>query len=208
MIFSRALQVEFECSHNSDGEGAYTVFNVIQPLLINYKPANEIMIQTFAILWTDSPDTRLIAMIEQALIIGALPPVKLLHASKGELSIIYNKKLKGRDFTRFRDAWTDIALGVWYDEWTAEFIKEDSAIITWDKGRLLRAFAPAILDKHDLGSKPFTGDMFLHHEEWMPDKIFGGNDCTEPVEQVPEFIDWDPLFEAGIPYPKMPPNNT
>lgn len=206
MFYSRALQIEFEHVHNEEGEGAYTVFNVIQPLLINHKPANEIMLQSFAILWTDSPDTRLIAMVEEALITGALSPVKLLHASKGSLCVVYNNKLQGIDYLRFQDAWIDIALGVWYDEWSAELVNEDYVGCSRDGGRLFRTFAPPILDKHDLGIKPFTGEMFLHHDDWTPDKIIHCDDRENLKHDQLELVDSDPFpgFEDGIPYPDTP----
>lgn len=209
MIYSRALQIEFEHAPYEEGEGAYTVFNVIQPLLINRKPANEIMLQSFAILWTGSPDTRLIAMVEEALITGVLPAVKLLHASKGSLCVVYNKKLQGKDYNRFQDAWTDIALGVWYDEWTAEFVNEDDVSSSWDGGRLFRTFAPVILDKHDLGIKPFTGEMFLHHDDWTPDKIIYCHDRENLTDDQLELVDSDPFpgFEDGIPHPDTPLKN-
>ncbi|SEJ94473.1 hypothetical protein [Pseudomonas sp. NFR16] len=207
MIYSRALQIEFEHAHNEEGEGAYTVFNVIQPLLINNKPANEIMLQSFAILWTGSPDTRLIAMAEEALITGVLAPVKLLHASKGSLSVVYNKKLRGKDCRRFQESWADIALGVWYDEWTAEFVREDEVSSTWDVGRLFRTFAPVILDKHDIGVKPFTTEMFLHHEDWMPDKFIDPSDNDNPLDEMLAFFDPNPFpgFDLGIPHPETLP---
>ncbi|MCH5551112.1 hypothetical protein L6227_17690 [Pseudomonas syringae pv. syringae] len=209
MIYSRALHVEFEHAHNEEGEGAYTVFNVIQPLLINRKPANEIMLQSFAILWTDSPDTRLIAMVEEALITGALSPVKLLHASKGSLCVVYNNKLQGIDYLRFQDAWIDIALGVWYDEWSAELVNEDYVGSSRDGGRLFRTFAPAILDKHDLGIKPLTGEMFLHHDDWTPDKIIYCDDSENLTDDQLELLDSDPFtgFEDGIPHPDTPLKN-
>ncbi len=206
MIYSRALQIEFEHAQNEDGEGAYTVFNVIQPLLINYKHANEIMLQSFAILWTGAPDTRLIAMVEEALITGVLSPVKLLHASKGSLCVVYNKRLQGKDYRRFQDAWTDIALSVWYDEWTAEFVNENDVNSSWDGGRLFRAFAPVILDNHDLGIKPFTGEMFLHHDDWTPDKITYCNGRDKLTDDQLKLLDSDPFagFEDDIPDPDTP----
>jgi len=206
MIYSRALQIEFEHAHNEEGEGAYTVFNVIQPLLINRKPADEIMLQSFAILWTDSPDTRLIAMVEEALITGALSPVKLLHASKGNLCVVYNKMLQGKEYLRFQAAWSDIALGVWYDEWTAELVSEDDMYSTWDGGRLFRTFAPLILDKHDLGIRPFTGEMFLHHDDWTPDKIIYCDDRENLTDDQLELLDSDPFtgFEDGISHSDKP----
>lgn len=209
MIYSRALQIEFEHVHNEEGEGAYTVFNVIQPLLINRKPANEIMLQSFAILWTDSPDTRLIAMVEKALITGGLSPVKLLHASKGSLCVVYSNKLQGMDYLRFQDAWIDIALGVWYDEWNADLVNEEDVGCSRDGGRLFRTFAPAIFDKHDLGIKPFTGEMFLHHDDWTPDKIIYCDDRENLTDDQLSLVDSDlfPGFEDGIPHPDTPLKN-
>lgn len=209
MIYSRALQIEFEHAHNEEGEGAYTVFNVIQPLLINHKPATEVMLQSFAILWTDAPDTRLIAMIEEALITCVLSPVKLLHASKGSLCVVYSNKLQGMDYLRFHDAWIDIALGVWYDEWNAELINEDSVGCSRDGGRLFRTFAPVILDKHVLGIKPFTGEMFLHHDDWTPEKIIYYDDRENLTDDQLELLDSDPFpgFEDGILLPDTPLKN-
>lgn len=171
MIYSRALQVEHEHPHNDEGEGAYTVFNTIQPLRLDFLPSIEIILQQFAVLWVGTPDTRLIAMIEQALIMGVLSPVKLLHASKGNLCVVHHEKLKGKHLSQFKNAWTDIAEGVWYDDWTAEFFCEEEVSFLGGGGRIFSEFAPDILEKHSLGLKPFTKEMFLHYEDWTPDKI-------------------------------------
>lgn len=183
MIYSRVLHVEYEHPNNDEGDGAYTLFSLIQPLQMNRKPTKDVMAQYLAVLWAGLPDTRLIALIEKALISGVLAPVKLLHASEGNLCVVYSGHLREIDYAWFEDAWTDLALGVWYDEWIAEFFREDSLSGVQNGGRLFRHFASEILTKHNLGITPFTDEMFLFHEEWAPDNFFPAGSNLEGDEQ-------------------------
>ena len=80
MIYSRLLYIEHEHSHDEHGEGGYTVFSTQQSKGINFMPLDVLSMQTFAVLWWDTPDTRVIYLIEMAIITGELSPVKLLHA--------------------------------------------------------------------------------------------------------------------------------
>jgi hypothetical protein len=117
--------------------------------------------------------------------------------------------VKDKEYLRFQEAWSDIALGVWYDEWTAEFVNEDDVGCSWDGGRLFRTFAPVILDNHDLGIKPFTGEMSLHHDDWTPDKIIYCDDRENLTDDQLELLDLDSFtgFEDGIPNPDTPLKN-
>lgn len=203
MIYSRALQVEYEHPHNEEGEGAYTVFNAIQPLRLDFLPSIEIILQQFVVLWVGTPDTRIIAMIEEALIKGVLAPVKLLHASKGNLCVVHHEKLRGKHLSQFKNAWTDIAGGVWYDDWTAEFFCEGEISPLGGGGRIFSKFAPDILASHCLRLKPFTKEMFLHYDDWTPDKIMPAEtefDLTNAPSDFPMFDD-DEFDDPSAPKP-------
>lgn len=62
-------------------------------------------IQKFAVLWEDEPDTRVINLIEQSIVLAVLSPVKLLHSSKGMLVVVYDSTLAGENFELFHLAW-------------------------------------------------------------------------------------------------------
>ena len=90
MIYSRLLYTEHEQPPKDNGEGAYTIFSTQQPTDINFMPLDVVCIQRFAVLWNETRDMRLIALIEQSIIIAQLSPVKLLHVAEGMLIIVYD----------------------------------------------------------------------------------------------------------------------
>ncbi|MBD8828585.1 hypothetical protein [Pseudomonas sp. CFBP 13602] len=171
MIYSRILHTEYEHPANEDGEGAYTVFTVVQPYKLNFKKCTKVCIQTFAILWKDTVDTRLISIVEKALINGVLPPVKALYAAKGNLNVIYSNDLDGDDYNKLYQSWSKLGLGVWYDQWITQFFSETE--ITHERGNNFLGEIRCIFQQHDLGIQPFTSEMFLFHEEWTPENVFG-----------------------------------
>lgn len=115
MIYSRLLYTEHEQPHNDDGEGAYTIFSTQQLFGADCMPLEAVCIQKLAVLWEDQPDTRVIDLIEQSIILVILSPVKLLHASEGMLVVVYDSTLVGENFELFHLAWAKIAAGVMYD---------------------------------------------------------------------------------------------
>lgn len=179
MIFSRLLYTEHEHPANEDNGGGYTVFRTQQSLDINYMPLDVVCIQKFAVLWEGKPDTRVIDLIEQAIIMGQLSPVKVLHASKGTLFIAYDAQLNGEKFEGFEEAWGDIASCVMYDSWTTVFIKDRNVGQGFDGCRLFGAYVPEILATNELGITGYTADMFLFWDEWKPENISYGSEPRE-----------------------------
>ncbi|VVP58897.1 hypothetical protein PS838_05964 [Pseudomonas fluorescens] len=200
MIYSRLLYTEHEHPHNEHGEGGYTVFSTQQSKSINFMPLDVLSMQTFAVLWWDTPDTRVIYLIEMAIITGQLSPVKLLHASKGTLVIVYDDDLADEKYGDFKAAWDDIASYALYDEWNAIVIKESEIAFDLDGGRLFRKYAPEILAANTLGIVEFTSDMFLFWDEWDPRDILGELDPEEERANLKHLRDGPDLFDDGVDF--------
>lgn len=77
---------------------------------------DEVCIQTFAVLWDTVKDTRIIDLIERSIVQGVLSPVKLLHASKGTLMVVYDHRIAQSVKEDLEEAWQDLAGAVMYDE--------------------------------------------------------------------------------------------
>lgn len=212
MIYSRLLYTEHEQPHNDDGEGAYTIFSTQQLFGPDCVPLDVTGIQKFAVLWEGQPDTRIIDLIEQSIILNLLSPVKLLNASKGMLVVVYDDMLVGENFGLFHLGWEEIAAGVMYDEWTTLFIKDTDAGFGFDGGRIFRQFARGILDNNEIGISEFTPDMFLFKDDWAPENIFGPPPDEEPeaepeqMQRAPDLFDddldsWRELATGSKPIP-------
>lgn len=115
MIYSRWLYTEHEQPHNDDGEGAYTIFSTQQLFGVDCMPLEVVCIQRFVVLWEGQPDTRVIDLIEQSIALAVLSPVKLLHAFKGMLVVVYDSVLVGETYKLFHLAWAKIAAGALYE---------------------------------------------------------------------------------------------
>jgi hypothetical protein len=194
MIYSRFLYTEHENPAAEDGEGAFTIFSTQQLNDRNFNLLDEVCIQTFAVLWDEVQDTRVIDLIERALVRGALSPVKLLHASKGTLMVVYDHRIAKSVKEDLETTWQLLAGEVMYDEWAAELIPDSKAGSIKCGGRILRQNGPAIL-LNDLGVTEFTRDMFLFAADWTPEAVFGPNanprEKHEPNLQDPNFFDDD-----------------
>lgn len=175
MIYSRLLYTEHEHPHDEDGEGAYTVFSTQQKIGVMGRLLPTLGLQKFAVLWQGIPDTRIIQLIEESIVADSLSPVKLVHASKGTLTVVYNHRLAGNALQDFLHIWEVIADGVEYDSWTLEAIADTQVGKNLEGGRLFRAYAPNILATHQLGITPFTPEMFLFSDDWTPEAVFGAD---------------------------------
>jgi hypothetical protein len=173
MIYSRLLYTEHEQPHNDDGEGAYTIFSTQQLFGPDCVPLGDMKVQKFAVLWEGQPDTRVIDLIEQSIMLTILSPVRLLNASKGTLVVVHDSKLVGENYKLFCLVWEKIAAGVMYDEWTVLFVKDTGTGFGLVGGRIFREFARGILDSNEIGIVEFTPDMFLFKDDWAPENIFG-----------------------------------
>jgi hypothetical protein len=195
MIYSRLLYTEHEHPHDEHGEGAYTIFSTQQAKDVNSLPLRAVCIQKFAVLWEGRPDTRVIDLIEEAIVKGVLAPVKLLHASEGTLFIAYDSMLDEGHYEEFVNAWADIASGALYDYWTAMFIIDLDVTNRVESCRLVRNHAPGILENNSLGITNFTSDMFLFWDEWDPVNVFE----SEPQESNQDPLDFD-SFDDDIKF--------
>lgn len=186
MIYSRLLYTEHEDPAGKNGEDAFTIFSTQQINDRNLNFMDEVCIQTFAVLWDKVKDTRIIDLIERSIVQGVLSPVKLLHASKGTLMVVYDHQIVQSVKLDLEEAWQDLASGVMYDEWTAELIPDSKAGSEAYGGRILR---------DDLGITELTRDMFLFADKWTPEVVFGPDakprDQNESTLRDPDFFDDD-----------------
>lgn len=198
MIYSRWLYTEHEQPHNDDGEGAYTIFSTQQLFGADCMALNVMCIQKFAVLWEGLPDTRVIDLIEQSIILAILSPVKLLNASKGMLVVVYDDILVGENYELFHLAWAKVAAGVMYDEWTVLLIKDAHAGLGFDGGRIFREFARDILDNNEIGITEFTPDMFLFKDDWTPENVFGPDFREEAEARSKQLREGPDLFDDDL----------
>jgi len=198
MIYSRLLYTENEHPHNDDGEGAFTIFSTQQLFGADCMPLDLVCIQKFAVLWEDQPDTRVIDLIEQSIVLAILSPVKLLNASEGMLVVVYDSALVGENFKLFHLAWEKIAAGVMYDEWTVLLIKDTDAGHGFDGGRIFRMFARGILDNNEIGISDFTPDMFLFKDDWAAENVFGSNSFEEANTKSEQLREGPDLFDNDL----------
>lgn len=158
MIYSRFLHTEVQQPPNEYGEGAYAVFSTQQPCAIHFNLMDEICIQTFAVLWGESTDGRLIHLIEKAIVRSVLSPVKLLHASEGTVMVVHDSRMSGSALTDLDEMWQEVCSEVHYGEWTVEIISEVDVGMLSKGGRVLRKYGPGILIQYELGITEFTFD--------------------------------------------------
>ena len=161
-------------------------------------PLEVVCIQRFVVLWEGQPDTRVIDLIEQSITLAVLSPVKLLHASKGMLVVVYDSMLVGETYKLFHLAWAKIAAGALYENWTALLIKDTDVGRGVDGGRIFRHFARDILDDSEVGIAEFTRDMFLFKDDWSPENIFGPSPAEESDAASERQRDESDLFDDDL----------
>jgi hypothetical protein len=185
MIYSRFLYTELEQPHDDDGEGGYTIFSTPQSWAADAIGEHRVGILNFAVLWDGKPDTRVIYLIERAIVRDVMGPVKLVHACEGTLSVVYESLDEDFNDEAFLAVWTDIGSDVQWDDWTVELIAECVVGHVLFGGRLLRNYAPGIMANHKLGISFYTEDMFLFKDDWSEENMFGSGQQQDSDDEPP-----------------------
>lgn len=200
MIYSRLLYTEHEHPHDEDGEGAYTIFSTQQQRDVMGASLPTLGLQHFAVLWAGVPDTRVILLIEESIVAKSLSPVRIVHASKGTLTVVYDHRLVGKPLKDFLHTWEEIADGVEYDSWTLEAIVDKDVGNCFMGGRLFRAHAPSILAAHQLGITPFTSEMFLFSDDWTPEAVYGADYIEKLQTEAKQARRNTDFFDDDLPF--------
>lgn len=160
MNYSRILKVEHDEPRDKDGEGAYTVFTLVQPFQLDLKIADRVFFQTFAILWNDEPDPRIIEVVETGLLQGILSPIKLLRAAELILYIVYSNDINSKAQSLFEERWGDIAQRF---NWLAHFIPELQVSMPNTGDHAFSQFADEVLFSHSIGLWEVTEARLRRH---------------------------------------------
>ncbi len=171
MQYSRFFYTEHESSVDSKEEGAFTILSTPQSRDINFNLRSTIGLQRVAILWDGGIDTRVFHLLERALVISVLSPVKVLHASEGLLHVLIDKELSIKNRSLFEELWWDLATHVIYDEWTLSVFPEDQIFTPLDGGRVFRDHCKDIVSSQSLGITDYSYDLFLFTDEWEPENL-------------------------------------
>lgn len=173
MKYSPILQVQYEnIGEHSDGVD-YTIFNLVQPFNCSLGKAENVCIQSFAVIWSDRKNLEVIKIIERALIDGVLAPVMILKLSISSLHVVYCSTV---DDPRFFSAWCEIPWKVRHETVPVEFsnILEIHSDSSCDSD--FRVDARFVCENHSLGIRPFTESMYLLDDYEEPESTLGWND--------------------------------
>jgi hypothetical protein len=171
MIYSRMLYTEHEQPPEKSGEGAFTIFSTQQSTDVNFMPLDVVCLQRFAVLWNNTRDMRLVALIEQSLIIAQLSPVKLLYAADKTLIVVYDHELINDEYDEFIGIWEELVDDVIGERWKVIFVA-DIGLERCAVGGLFYRYASRILESSTLGILPFTSNMCLFKDEWKPKDLY------------------------------------
>lgn len=155
------------------------MFTLIQPFHLNLQIANHVCFQTFATLWNDEPDTRILEVIEKGLLQGILPPVKLLRLAGEILHVVYSSDIHCDAQTLFEDKWAETAKEF---NWFVNFIPELQASIVNTGDRAFVNFADEILFSHSIGLWELTEARLRRHR--MVDSMNPLDATGEPLRQL------------------------
>lgn len=144
----------------------YTVVSHLQFLDHDLKRRQYVGLQRLAIIWSSDQDTRIIDIIERAIVEQVLSPVKLFHASEDCLEIVIDKRLSIESWTVFISMWEEPACSAIMEAWTLKAFPEHVLAHSLDAGRIIREYSSKILESQNLGGVDYSPGMFLFDEEW------------------------------------------
>jgi hypothetical protein len=152
MTYSHLLHIEHEQSHIDDHGGAYTVFSTKFPYDNDVEPTG-LLVQNFAVLWDRTFNPSVIKFIEHAIMASVFSPIKIIHLSKGILSIVHCWDTEDTDINKATHAWIRIAKRVSHNDWMIDTYDETEVGSGDERSEAIGSYAYIIMDCHNLGIK-------------------------------------------------------
>lgn len=155
-MHSTVFQVEHDQPADRFGEGAYTVLKISQPFKHTPTIPARGYSQTFAILWDNEVDNRLINFMEIALKKGSLEQIILIYAAEQCLHIIYNPHPDPEQHLLAAEQWESLISEYWGEDWIIWLYNLFEFDLHPSIDDYFNIFANDILDQHSLGIRPLS----------------------------------------------------
>lgn len=161
MIYSRMLHTEHDRPNHADGGGAHTIFTTQQANDVNLMMLDMVCLQRFAVLWNGAVNSKIIHLIELAIVSEQLSPVIMLHEFDRVLLVAYNHELHGEQLEIFHEAWTELVTEAMPTASAIVFLEARWVALGLDGGKVFRKYALDVLTSYELGILPFTSELRL-----------------------------------------------
>ncbi|SDG12389.1 hypothetical protein [Phytopseudomonas seleniipraecipitans] len=196
MIYSRLIYTEHEQRPNEKNEGDFTIFSTQQSLDINLNRLPDICIQTFAVLWDLHDVTHLVYLIERAIILGVLSPVKIVRDYQGALTVVCDQETTDAKLEAVATAWNLIAKETGWPYREVQLISEAADCMLPGGDLLLKDIAHQISEHHELGIKEFSSDLLIVADDWTRDIH---NTLSIKKDRIPPTTFLDLTFDRDPP---------
>ncbi|MGM3216540.1 hypothetical protein ACSQ5K_15165 [Pseudomonas sp. PhalM4] len=110
--------------------------------------------QRFAVLWNGSVNSKIIHLIEQAIVSEQLSPVIMLHEFDGVLLVAYHHELQGERLEIFHEAWAELVTETMPTAAAIVFLEARWVALGLDGGKVFRKYALDVLTSYELGIVP------------------------------------------------------
>ncbi|MBK5479414.1 hypothetical protein JFU04_25425 [Pseudomonas sp. TH21] len=156
MNYSKFFHTEYDeqAPVGKIGRGShYSVLSTLQLRDEHLNFLDETKVQRIGVIWDEDHDTRIIEVLERALVTGILSPVQFIGERKGGVTIIVDKnnaQAKGADFLR---KWEKICMSVDCDSWAfnVETIESDTGMIIHTSNERIKTYLTNIDNLWSIG---------------------------------------------------------
>ncbi|MGC2868955.1 hypothetical protein [Proteus vulgaris] len=146
------------------GRGAhYSILSAVQWKSALYKDLPNPNIHTFAVVWDEDHDERIMNVLEVAYMSNLMPAVKIVGERKGSLSVVFDSRLKTLDKTllepMFKEWFRICQAGYADDVWHFEYGFDDEPALTGiinDRNEKVNLYLANIANLWSLGQSEYS----------------------------------------------------
>ncbi|MDY7566841.1 hypothetical protein QN400_07210 [Pseudomonas sp. RTC3] len=156
MDYSKYFHTEYDetAPIGKIGRGAhYSVLSALQARDEHLNVLDTPKIQRIGLIWDEDHDTRIIEVLEDALVSGILSPVKFIGERKGGVTIIVDEDNPQAKTPEFHRKWESICSSVDGDFWSFNIktIVTDTGYIIHTSNQLIRTYLTNINNLWSIG---------------------------------------------------------
>lgn len=179
MIYSRFLHTESQGSIAfAQDETQYLIFSTPQSHTPSLGFRKSVGLQRFAVLWNGEFDSKVITIIEEALIARMLSPIKVLQIYNGRLDIVIDQDLNEEKLRAFVFALEALVRKISEKKWILVVCSDNLKSTDPENASVLERYNNPIIRSAEIGILDYSPELSLMNAKLPHEPIPGSKTCS------------------------------
>jgi len=179
MIYSRFLYTESKGSiASAQDETEYLIFSTPQAHTPSLGFRKSVGLQRFAVLWNGELDSKVITIIEEALIARMFSPIKVLQIDNGRLDIVIDQDLNEEKLRAFVFALDALVRKISEKKWILVVCSDNLKSTNPEKASVQERYNDTFIRSAEIGILDYSPELSLMNAKLPREPIPGSKTCS------------------------------